>query len=581
MESKPYYFLSIIISIYTVCAIIFRISVPLGGDGMYIVKNFSDALNGVLPLDLRNEPLATVYFFGIVKLLSISTYEGLLNAFLVASIILGISFIVTIYFICLNLFEKQSDKLLSFLFLMSFPYIQLFFGYVETYGAVILSVTIYILSIVLFMRGKLSFSSVITIFIIMGLSHYISVMLFPSLLYIGFLEYKKNGIKGIGKGITVFTSIILIILLMINFDLQNYYAWTPHSHLLSLTTDEDALSLYTEPYTLFSTIHGSELLNYFILLGAASLTIIISVGVKNHRMLWDSSIGKFFLTAVIPIILTIAILKFDLGLAKDWDVMAAYFPIVALFAAWLMMQLNTENIYRSFGLIIMITMLNSTLFFVVHARTDSSLQRYQELFNPQTVSNYGYYSSTLSLALYFHQIGEVQSPIDAWNRYSNNYPNDPQGYQNLITNLKNVGMRGIPYSLNAFEKWISTIPSDTTALVEYITYCIDAGNLLFGQGEFKGAEAVYKRAITLAPGYERSYNNLGSVYAQINQTDSALAYFQKAIKLNPNYSDPYYNIANIEETRGNKQKARELFQKAANLQNPSAIEKLKTLGLKK
>lgn len=142
-------------------------------------------------------------------------------------------------------------------------------------------------------------------------------------------------------------------------------------------------------------------------------------------------------------------------------------------------------------------------------------------------------------------------------------------------------MRGIPYSLNAFEKWISTIPSDTTALVEYITYCIDAGNLLFGQGEFKGAEAVYKRAISLAPGYERPYNNLGSVYAQINQADSALAYFQKAIKLNPNYSDPYYNIASIEETRGNKQKARELFQKAANLQNPSAIEKLKTLRLKK
>ncbi|MBI5020514.1 MAG: tetratricopeptide repeat protein [Ignavibacteriales bacterium] len=577
MESKPYHFLVTSIIVYLFFAWLFRVATPLFGDGIYIVKNFSETLNGGATLDLRNEPLSTAYFFGIVKLLKVTTYEQLLNAFLVASMILGIGFITAVFFIVRNLFDQPVQKFLSFMFMLSFPYMLLFFGYVETYGIAILAATLYLLSIILYIRGKLSLTGVVILFFVMALSHYLSLLFLPTLIFIGFLEYKNNGLKSALKGTAVLVSLILLLLLMINFDLQNFYAWTPHSHFLPFVAGEDELSLYTEPYTLFDAVHGSELLNYFLLLGGTSIAIIIFIFLTNRQLLWHSYFGKFFLIAALPLFVLTIILKFDLGLAKDWDVMAPYFPVVALWAAWLIAELKPVRLTASFGTITIITLLSTVSFIAVHARTDSNLRRYQTLFEPKTVSNYGYYSSTLSLVLYYHQIKNTQGPIDAWNRYTELYPFDPQGHQNLITNLKSLGPPGIPYNLNAYERWLGAIPTDTAAYIEYVTYCIDAGNYLFEKGELKGAEAIYRRTITLAPTYERAYNNLGSVLAQNKQSDSALVYFQKAIDLTPSYSDPYYNIGSIEEDRGNKRKAKEYFQKAASLNNKSAIEKIKKL----
>jgi tetratricopeptide (TPR) repeat protein len=577
METKPYHFLITSIIVYLIFAWIFRVATPLFGDGMYIVKNFSETLRGDATLDLRNEPLATVYFFGIVKLLKVTSYEQLLNAFLVGTMLLGAGFIISVFFIVRNLFDHPVQKFLSFLFMLSFPYMQLFFGYVETYGIAILAVTVYMLSVILYIRGKLSLSSVVILFFVMALSHYLSLLFLPSLCFMGYLEFKKNGARSVVKGTAVLASLTLLLLLMINFDLQNFYAWTPHSHFLPFVSGQDALSFYTEPYTLFDAIHGSELFNYLLLLGGTSIAIIVYIFLTNRRLLWQSNWGKFFLISSLPLFGLIIILKFDLGLAKDWDVMAPYFPVVALWAAWLISELKPDRLFSSFGIITLITLLNTFSFIAVHSNTDTNLNRYQTLFEPGTVSNYGYYSSTLSLVLYYHQMENKQGPIDAWNRYTNLYPFDPQGHQNLVTNIKALGPQGIPYNLNAYERWLAAIPTDTAAYVEYVTYCIDAGNYFFEKGELKGAEAVYRRTITLAPTYERAYNNLGSVFAQNKQSDSALIYFQKAIDLTPSYSDPYYNIGSIEEDRGNKRKAKEYFQKAAALKNPSAIEKIKKL----
>lgn len=59
------------------------------------------------------------------------------------------------------------------------------------------------------------------------------------------------------------------------------------------------------------------------------------------------------------------------------------------------------------------------------------------------------------------------------------------------------------------------------------------GIVLALQGDWKCAKDKFERCIELNPSYSRAYNELGSVWWNIGQTDSALAYYLKAAALKP------------------------------------------------
>ncbi len=578
---KPYYLVASLIIIFILCSLTFRVSIPLLGDGFYIVKNFSEALRGSTPLDLRNEPLSTFYFWGIVNLFKISSYEGLLNAFLVADIFLVIIFISIIFYLVKLVFDEPKHQLLSFLFLTSVPYIQLFFGYIETYGVVLLTLSLFLIASFLYLRSRLSLILPTITFLILFLSHYLSILLLPSLVYLGTREYKTNGIKNIIKAIGILSILILILLVIINFNLEKYYAWVPHSHFLPLSFSNNFIERYTEPYTLFSFYHGIDLFNYLILMALGAICFLLITFFKARVLLFKSIESKFFILSLIPLLIFIFILKFDLGMSKDWDIFSPYFILVAIYATYVFFQTNIENKGHIALLIIIMTCLSTLTFLLVNSNRNSSINRYQTILDKRLLSNYGYYSSTLSLALYFHQINDTKGAMEIWERYIKNFPHDAQGYRNVIINAKNLGIEGIRKTIDTYEQLLTTIPQDTLAIAEYSAYCLDMGNLMFSQGALQDAKKFYAKVILLTPYYQHGYNNLGSVYAQEGKYDTAIHYFNKAIELDSNYSDPYYNLGSIYEERGNKKKAFEFFQRSAILNNKDAEEKLKIYSSKK
>jgi len=152
LDKKPYHVLVAIIIFFIICAAIFRVHAPLLGDGFYFVKNFSESLREPAKLDFRNEPLSTFYFYSFIKILNVSTYNGFMNAFLFASVLIGIGFIITVFQITQNIFTHPSARFLSFIFLLVIPYIQLFFGYVETYAVVLLAISLYLLFAILYLK---------------------------------------------------------------------------------------------------------------------------------------------------------------------------------------------------------------------------------------------------------------------------------------------------------------------------------------------------------------------------------------------------------------------------------------------
>lgn len=574
MANKPYHFLGIISGIFIIIAIILRVKVPLLGDGFFLVKNFSEVFRDVSPLYPRNEPLATFYFYLISSFINPSTFNAFLLSFLLSDIILGIGFIITTFFIIRNLFTDSNDQFLAFCFVLVLPYMQLFFGYVETYGAVLAALSLFILMTILYLKQKISFISLPFYFLLLVLTHYLGLLLLPSLLYLSYIEYRSSRIKTIMKGYGILLVVVLILLIMINFDTKVFSAGVPHSHFLPLILSQDPIETYSEVYTLLSPFHILDIINFLALLSLSSFFFIAFSAFRDKKVLFQTDVSKFLTIAIIPVFLLLLIVKYDLGAAKDWDVLAPFWFLLALLAVFLFLKIKTADTIKIFTLILVITTINSFSYFILNATTQHSIQRYKSLLNKRVLSNFGYYASTLSLVLYYHQVKDSTGPIELWEEYTTVFPFDRKGYQNIVTNLQKFGIDSLNHIERTYLRWLENIPDDSIAYVEYSRLCLDGGNYFFQNQKLDDAKLYYLKAIYVDGNFERAYNNLGSVYAQEGKTDTAIVLYNRAIELDSLYSDPYFNLGNVYEDLGNTKKANEWFQKAAELGNQQAKDLL-------
>ena len=69
------------------------------------------------------------------------------------------------------------------------------------------------------------------------------------------------------------------------------------------------------------------------------------------------------------------------------------------------------------------------------------------------------------------------------------------------------------------------------------------GHEAFSDGEHELAEQCFQRALELEPRAKEAYNNLGTIYARLEQHDLAKGMFQKALTIDPLYVFPRCNLA--------------------------------------
>jgi hypothetical protein len=576
--SAPYKFLGLTIIIFIIGALLFRIRVPLLGDGFFLVKNIAEALHNTAPLYYRNEPLSTFYFFNMMSAFGVSTFKEFLQTFLIADIILGIGFIITVFFITHNLFADKQDKLLAFIFLLVIPYIQLFFGYVETYAFVLFLAAIYMLTAILCLKKKLPFTYAATAFFAMSLSHYLSLALLPSLLYIAYLDYRFRGIKGILIGFSTMAVIFIGLLAVFNFEIDKFSASVPHSHFIPVLSPDNPAEKYSTAYTLFSGYHIADLFNFTILMCPFSIFLLILSWKNNIVILTKSVEYKFFIVAIIPLIVLLCTIKFDLGAAKDWDIFTPFVFVLTLFCIFTFLYKRTVATIKIISLVIILTFINTLSYVWLNSTTDSSIRRYLSLLDKRTIGNFGYYGATLHLALYYHQINNKPLAVELWEKYIDVFPSDPRGYRNTITNLQYLGNDGFNHVEHTYEKWIKANPQDSNAVFESSQFCIEAGNYLATNNLDQQAKYYFEKAIILYPKSERAYNYLGVTYLKEGNNGKALELFQKSIELNSSYSDPYYNLGGIYEKQKNIIKATEYYRQAAQLGNVSANNKFRQLN---
>ncbi|MEG4455093.1 tetratricopeptide repeat protein [Microcoleus sp. N9_A1] len=96
------------------------------------------------------------------------------------------------------------------------------------------------------------------------------------------------------------------------------------------------------------------------------------------------------------------------------------------------------------------------------------------------------------------------------------------------------------------------------------------GNARQAQGKVDEAKNCYAKAIEIDPDFAEAYTNLGTLYAQEQQWQSAIAFYQKAIALQPNLASTYRNLARVWAQMGQLPEADECWFKAYSLEPAKA-----------
>ena len=580
MSSYPTYFLLTSLGIFIASAVLLRSATPLLGDGFFLVKNFAETLRNIDSIYPRNEPLATFYYFSFMTILNVVTYQDFMNAFLIADLLLGICFIICVFYTVRELVPEATDRLLAFLFLTTLPYMQLFFGYIETYAAILTMLALFLLVSTLNVKRKISFTLVPVTALIMVLTHYLSVLLTPALLYLTIIVWKKEGVKPVVKGYLLALFSFILLLFITNFNLDQFNENVPYSHFLPLSHSGNPIEAQSEPYTLFSFYHGVDLLNFFIFICAPSLFLILISLFKKTELRLAAREVNLLTIGIVPFILLLLVVKFDIGAAKDWDVFAPFTLVLGYLALTLFFPLASDEKKRVFLIVVSVSLMHSMTFFILNASTEPSVKRYEAFFSTKTLSNFGFYSSSLGFSLYHHQMKNPSAVIGVWERYAAHYPEDGRGYANIITNLKNFGADSILRIEETYRRWLKAIPSDSVAADSYSRFSLDLGNMNFSENKLEEARNYYLRAILFDKEYGKAYNNLGSVFAQQGKLDTAEVLFSRAIQIDSNYAEAHYNLALVYEDLKNRRSAIRHFRKSAELGNTLAAEKLKEMNVR-
>ena len=570
------------LAVFVALGWIFRVEVPLLGDSWYLVQNFAGALRGVDEVLPRDEPLATWYLSGVLGLLGVRTYNEFLRAFFAGQMFLGALFVVIAFATTRLLFADPRRRAIAFLAAFTLPAAVLFFGYVETYAAVLLMVSVFVLAGLLHLRGRIGFWPVAVAFLAMALTHYLTVITFPALAWIAWLDLKAKRGREVAIGTGLVGILVLGILAAVGFDVSNYFSQVPHRHYLPLFTPESAAERMSSAYTLLSPFHFLDLANLAALLVPTALGVAI-VGLTRPRDAVLPAPGSraasretgFLLAAIVPALLFAFVAKFDLGAARDWDVLAPFSYVALLLAfTWAFGRDPGERATLGAAIVTASGLLHAMLWWGVTGSDAAAVARFRSLMDVRLMSQGGMYSANLYLSRYFRQTTrDDREAAELWLRYIYLYPGDIRGFRNVLINTRSEGAASAADKLRG---WARAFAADSLTPRAMAELAVESGNAALEANALDDAETFYRAAIDVDARSAAAWNNLGTVQARRERFGEAAEMFSRAVEYDPVFADAWFNLGRTWLATGQVADARRAIEEAARLGNRAAISLLST-----
>ena len=161
------------------------------------------------------------------------------------------------------------------------------------------------------------------------------------------------------------------------------------------------------------------------------------------------------------------------------------------------------------------------------------------------------------LAYAYHDDGEYQKAIDAYQEAIRLKPNHAKAWYNLGVNYGDLGE--YQKAIDAYREAIRLQPDDAKA---WSNLGVHYGDL----GEYQKAIDAFREAIRLQPDLADAWNNLGAAYGDLDQSQKEIDAYREAIRLQPDYVRAWHNLGATYGQLGQYQEALQAFREAIRFQ---------------
>ncbi len=507
---------SLIAAVYT-----FPVKLHLLGDGAVLLRSVHLGIGSdEISLSFRNQPL----MFWIYKLaLTFHPFASAPNPynvyFAIDVIALGL-YLLLIFWTMRSIDLSLIEKFLLGCFLFLGAGSQFFFGYIENYVLLYITITVYLITAWFALEKRVPFVLPIFVFIIMIMLHLGSLVFLPSFISLVILKWKN---KFHAVLFLIGASILgCVVLYLVGFNLIDMTR-----HLKSGTVD--FLQLFTAiggnfPYPMFSFFHLLDWLNVHLLIVPFGLLLtVILIFSLEKKQWWRDKTLLFLLTAALCGQTFTWIVNSALGMARDWDLLSSFFVPLMILPIYLFTQPVNINPRRNIILIIVaVTFIHWIGWIGVNADLDRHLTRMKILNSPKLLSLSTQLSYNEALANYF--FGE-QRYKDARIYYEDFLKIDSSNPR-IIGNIADIYRR-----LDDREKYFKMLKRAVTLNSPDPGIYSNIGVEYANRGDTAKAIEYNERAIQLNPGMQKAHANLGVLYSSKKEFRLADQHYTAAIDL--------------------------------------------------
>ncbi len=578
-EHKRTAYLAALLALFILAAIVLRVRASILGDSYTLLQNFFEFHHGASILAPWHEPLSIYVLYYAAALLGPMQIPGIYLSFRITEALLGCGFMLILWRIVNDLFEKPAERFLALLFLLTVPAMEYFLGYIEVYAVSTFLLGCYVLCAIRVLRGSAPFVLLPPLYVLVTLSHYISGLLGISLLYVAYRVARERGFRPVLAGAGAAIALIVVVLAMARFEPTRLIDVSPISHILSLTWDITPINAYSQAYTIFSGYHFLDIGNYLLFMAPVPVLLLAWWMLRRqlHYPAGDPIVVLLGL-AVSPFLLFMLVAKLEQGFASDWDVFGGYFFILQTLFAYYYFRHHQGGGMREFVLMTVVSGLLAAPWFLLNATRDPSIRRFQSLWDQRILSHLGQYTHTLRLGRFYEAEGDSTTPALLWKTFSGMYPDDPRGYENRISVLAAHAPDALAERDSTYAAWLAVDPMNPALRRSYTAFSVTAGNAMLSAGRSADAQRFYERALLIDSTNARAWNNLGTIVAQENDLAAARQMFQRAIACDPQYSDALYNLGSVTIDLGDLKGGTVYLREADSMGNASAAEYLQKLA---
>jgi tetratricopeptide (TPR) repeat protein len=538
MPARVYYI--VFGCVFILMAVFLREKVPFYGDGYFFQRDIVSNL----PIKYAEVLTMLIYRAGYL-LLPESSRSGAMVYRIVNTVCIIPAAIILVSFM-----RRLTREYIPFAVftLLGFGANVLFFGHVENYTLVYVSMLFYLHVIT---RPRVNMA---LLGFLLGLStclHLVALGLVPSFLHTLWRERGKPAFWRI-----LFQSTISFLLAFVGTVLFSFMAgMTPGQLFIEIATSFSTLFEHTGQgffQTIFSIRHWLDIINLLFLgLPTFPVVALLIFGPSERKGSWRERNKQLILTLAAPFTLFIMLFNTPLGLARDWDigVTALVWRTVAVFylAKEVAPKIRLKpSFFASVGLL---AFLLSLPWFIIHRFPKHGVRRFEDIVDTRTELHGTAYGYEI-LGRHYHDVEDYQNSAE---HYENALLHDLQNWRrHYSVAMEYLNLKQHQPALSNLRRAYELNPREIKVLVEL-------GLLYRTMEEYDSTIVMFQQAYQIDTTDIAYHHNLGCAFYWAGQYEAAQNIFTSILEKHPNHYSTTIGLVDVMIASNNLTEAKRLI----------------------